>query len=172
MFKVYRLTTATSRKPRCLSSGSYPLYLQFKPIIWAQSYPRKYTNCTTPLQEVIFWHHYVMQKNSSCIETEKSYLCKVLHFNRQNWMLIGPPNDWATAYGSYWKYSTGHSKIAGDVPRNVFYFILATAISGMSMPEMCFLPGQFRWTILPKEHHGNSLSGRGSNAQPSDWEAD
>jgi len=39
-----------------------------------------------------------MQKNSSCIETDKSYLCKVLHFNRQNLMLIGPPNDWATAY--------------------------------------------------------------------------
>jgi len=38
-----------------------------------------------------------MQKNSSYIETEKSYLCKVLHFNRQN-LLIGPPN---AAYGSY-----------------------------------------------------------------------
>jgi len=37
-------------KPRCLSAGSYPLYLQFKPIICAQSYPRKYTNCTPPLQ--------------------------------------------------------------------------------------------------------------------------
>jgi len=37
---------------------------------------------------------------SSCIETEKSYLCKVLPFNRQN-LLIGSPNDWATAYGSY-----------------------------------------------------------------------
>jgi len=47
----------------------------------------------------IFWHHYVMQKNSSYIETEKSYLCKVLHPNRQN-LLIGPPNDWVTAYGS------------------------------------------------------------------------
>jgi len=42
-----------------------------------------------------------MQKNSSCIETEKSYLRKVLHFNRQNLMLIDPPNDWATAYRSY-----------------------------------------------------------------------
>jgi len=59
-------------------------------------------------KNVIFRHHYVMQKNSSCIETEKSFLCKVLHFNRQNVMLIGPPNDWATAYGSYWKYATEH----------------------------------------------------------------
>jgi len=28
MFKVNRWTKATSRKPRCLSSGSYSLYLQ------------------------------------------------------------------------------------------------------------------------------------------------
>ena len=31
------------------------------------------------------------------------------------------------------------------------------AISGMPAPEICFLPGQFRRTILPKEHHGESL---------------
>jgi len=49
-----------------------------------------------------------MQNNSSCIETEKSYLCKVLHINRQNLMLIGPSNDWATAYDSYSKYATEH----------------------------------------------------------------
>jgi len=42
-----------------------------------------------------------MQINSSCIETEKSYLCKVLYFNRQNLTLINSPNAWATAYGSY-----------------------------------------------------------------------
>jgi len=50
--KVYRWTKATSRKPRWLSSGSYSLYVQLKPTIWAQSYPRKYTNCTSPLQEL------------------------------------------------------------------------------------------------------------------------
>jgi len=49
---------------------------------------------------------------------------------------------------------------------------LATAISGMLMPEICFLPGQVRRTILSKEHHSDSLSGRGSKAQPSDLEAD
>jgi len=48
---------------------------------------------------------------------------------------------------------------------------LATAISGIPMPEICFLPGQFRRTILPKEHHGDSLGDRGSNAQPFDLEA-
>jgi len=53
------------------------------------------------MREVIFRDHYVMQKNSSCIETEKSYLCKVLHFNRQNLMMINSPTDWATAYVSY-----------------------------------------------------------------------
>jgi len=40
MFKVYRWTKATSRKPRCLSADSYSLYLQLKPTIWTQSYPR------------------------------------------------------------------------------------------------------------------------------------
>jgi len=49
----------------------------------------------------------------------------------------------------------------------LFFIILATPISGMPMPEVCIFPGQFRRTILPKEHHGDSLSGRGSNAQPS-----
>ena len=38
----------------CLSAASDSLYLQFKPIIWAQSYLRKHTNCTTPLQERYF----------------------------------------------------------------------------------------------------------------------
>jgi len=54
------------------------------------------------------------------------------------------------------------------VPRNFFLTILATAISRMPMPEICFLPGQFRQTMLPKERHDDSLSGRGSNVQPSD----
>jgi len=67
----------------------------------SSNYPRKCTNCTTPLQERHFPAPLRQAENSSCIETEKSYLCKVLHFNRQNLMLIGPPNDWATAYGSY-----------------------------------------------------------------------
>jgi len=71
------------RNSRSLSSGSELLYLRFKPTIWAQRYPRKYTNCTIPFQERHFPYHYVMQKNSSCIETVQRYLCKVLHFNRQ-----------------------------------------------------------------------------------------
>jgi len=29
------------------------------------------------------------------------YLCRVLYFNRQNLMLITPPNDQATSYGTY-----------------------------------------------------------------------
>jgi len=39
------------RNSHCLSVGSDALYLQFKPTMWAQSYPRKHTNCTTPLEE-------------------------------------------------------------------------------------------------------------------------
>ena len=90
------------RNPHCLSVGSDPLYLQVKPTIWAQSYPRKHTNCTTPLQERYFPTplRHGMQKNSHCIETEQRYLCRVIHFNRQNLMLISPP------HGTYWKYPT------------------------------------------------------------------
>ena len=53
-------------------------------------------------KNVIFRHNYIMQKNSRCTETEQSYLCRVLHFNRQNFMLISPPNEYqATTYGTY-----------------------------------------------------------------------
>jgi len=48
-----------------------------------------HANTPTPLprfNNVIFRHHYVMQKNSSCIVTEERYLCRV-HFNGQNSML-------------------------------------------------------------------------------------
>jgi len=54
------------------------------------------------------------------------------------------------------------------VPRNDFFIILAKAISGMPTPEICFLPGQLRRMILPKEHHhGESLSVCGLDTQPS-----
>jgi len=80
---------------RCLSVGSDSLYLQLKPTIRAQSYRRKHTNCTTALQERYFptQLRHGMQKNSHCIETEQRDLCRVIHFNRQNLMLINPPND-------------------------------------------------------------------------------
>ena len=39
----------------------------------------------------------------------------------------------------------------------LFCIILATVISGMPVPKICLLPGKFRLTILPKEHHGESL---------------
>jgi len=42
--------------------------------------------------------------------------------------------------------------------QEMFFIILVTAISSMPMPEICFLPGQFRLMNLPKEHHGESLS--------------
>jgi len=50
--------------------------------------------------------------------------------------------------------------------------ILVTAIGGRPKPELCFLPGRLRWTLLPKEHYGNSLSGYGSNTQLYNWGAD
>ena len=54
--------------------------------------------------------------------------------------------------------------------KKCFFIILATAISGMPTPEICFLPGQFRLTILPKDHHGESLSVCELDTQPSNWE--
>jgi len=49
----------------------------------------KVTHANTPtalprFKNVMFRHHYVIQKNRCCIETEQRYLCRVLHFNRQN----------------------------------------------------------------------------------------
>ena len=61
-------------------------------------------------------------------------------------------------------------KIAWNVPRNVFFIILATAISGMPTPEICFLPGQLKRTLLPKERYGDSRSVGESDTQPSSWE--
>jgi len=54
----------------------------------------------------------------------------------------------------------------------IFLIILATAISGMPTPKICFSPGQLKRTILPKKRYSDSLSGRGSNTQPTSWEAD
>jgi len=45
----------------------------------------------------------------------------------------------------------------GCAKKCFFKIILTTAISAMPTPEICFWPGQFRLTILPKEHHGESL---------------
>jgi len=53
----------------------------------------------------------------------------------------------------------------------LFCIILATAISDMPTPEICFLPGQFRLTILPKEHYGESVGVCELDTQPSNWEA-
>jgi len=149
MFKVYHWTQATSRKPRRLSADSCSLYLQLKPTIWAQSFPRKYTNCTTPLQglfpaplrhaekQQLDWNWEKLSLQSSSLQPPKQ-------------MLIGPPNDWATAYDSYWKLRHWTSKNSMRCAKKCFFIILAKVISGMPTSEICFLPGQFRLTILPK----------------------
>jgi len=53
-----------------------------------------------------------------------------------------------------------------------FYILLATAIFRHASAWTCFLPGQVRLTILPKEHHGESLGVCELFTQPSTWEAD
>jgi len=59
------------------------------------------THANTPtapsrFKKGIFQHNYAIHKNSSSIETEQRYLCRVLHFNRSSLMLISPPNDEAS----------------------------------------------------------------------------
>jgi len=58
--------------------------------------------------------------------------------------------------------------------QDIFFIMVAKAISDMTTPEICFLPGQLRRKILPKERYGDSLSvGESATAtQPSNWEAD
>jgi len=56
--------------------------------------------------------------------------------------------------------------------QEIYFFILATAISGIPTREMCFLPGKLRRTILPRERYGDSLSVGELDTQPSNWEAD
>jgi len=54
---------------------------------------------------------------------------------------------------------------------DIFLFDLVTAIDDKPKPETFFLPG-LRWTLLPRARYGDWLCGRGSNIQPSSWEAD
>jgi len=56
-------------------------------------------------------------------------------------------------------------------PGHLFVNFL-TATGGRPDPEVCFLSGQLRRTLLTKEGFGDSLSDRGSKTQLNDWEAD
>jgi len=51
------------------------------------------------------------------------------------------------------------------------FVIFAMAISGTPMPKICFVPGQLKGTILPKECYGDSFSVGKSDTQPSNWKA-
>jgi len=44
-------------------------------------------------------------------------------------------------------------------------FFWVTAIGGLPKPEICFLPRRLGWTLLPKERHGDSVSGCGSHTK-------
>jgi len=54
--------------------------------------------------------------------------------------------------------------------QQIFFIILATAISGMPTPEIPFLLGQLKRTILPQERYGDSLSVGELDTQPSNWD--
>ena len=61
---------------------------ELPPKIRQLHYPASRSHIPAPLRHAV---------KHPCIETAKSYLCKVLHFNRQNLMLINSRNDWAMA---------------------------------------------------------------------------
>ena len=64
------------------------------------------------------------------------------------------------------------SKNSMRCAKKYFFIILVKAISGMLTPEICFLLGQLRLTIFPKEHHGESLSVCELDTKPYNWEED
>jgi len=83
-----------------------------------------HANTPTPLprfKNVIFRHHYVMQKNRRYIETEQRHLCRVLHFNRQNLCWWARLITRLQLIALIENIPTEHQNIAWDVPRNVFY---------------------------------------------------
>jgi len=84
-------------------------------------------------------------------------------------MLMGPPDEWAAAW-QLLKIPHWTLKNSMRCAKKRFFRILATEISGMTMPEIYVLPGQFRLTILPKEHHGVSPGVCELDTQPSNWE--
>jgi len=76
------------RNSHCLSVDSDSIYLQLKPTIWSLSYPHKHTNCTIPRFKPTPLRHAEKQQ---VYWNWATLLCRVLHFNRQNLMLITPP---------------------------------------------------------------------------------
>jgi len=78
--------------------AAYPLALIHSTCSSNRQSELKVTHANTPtplprFKNVILRHHYVMQKNSRCTETEQHSLRRILHLNCQNLMLISPPND-------------------------------------------------------------------------------
>jgi len=45
--------------------------------------------------------------------------------------------------------------------QKIVFIILATAVSVLPTPEVCFSQGRLRRTILPKKRYSDSLSGCG-----------
>jgi len=79
------------------------------------------THANTPtapsrFNNVIFRHHYVIQKYIGSTETGQRFLCRDLHFNRQIVMLITPLSCslWHLLKISHWTLT-----IAWDLPRHV-----------------------------------------------------
>jgi len=74
----------------------------------SSKFPTKIHQLRYPASRTSFSGAIASCRNTAVVLKLRSYLCKVLHVNGQNLMLIDPPNDWATACCSCWKYSTEH----------------------------------------------------------------
>ena len=163
-YEVYHWTKETYTK------STLPIGWLWFTVVAVQTYnqssklPTQNTPTTLPrFKNVNFRQHYVMQKNSSCIENEQSYICRMLHFNRQNQMLKSPPKTIGYSLWHLLKLSRWTLKNSMRCHKKCFYIILVMAICGMPTPRKRFFPGQCRWTLLPKERHGDSLRGRELN---------
>jgi len=89
-----------------------------------------------------------MQKNSSCIKTDQCYLCRVLHFDRQNLMLIHHLMTRLQLMRHIGNISLNIKK-KYEMCQEMSFSILVTASSGKPMPELGFFPGRLRWTLFP-----------------------
>jgi len=91
---------------------------------------------------------------------------------------------WKKLISVCWKIfpvPTGKIPLSGKVVNvcNIFGGVCWQVFSSemASLHWFCFVDvfmarWRLRWNLLPKERYGDSLSGRGSNSQPSRWEAE
>jgi len=131
--------------------------LQFKPTVWAQSYSRKHTKCTTPLQERHF-------PTPLCHAEKQPLYWNWAKLSLQSSLLYSPKFNvdkptWRLGYSLWPLLKTSHLTLKNSM-RCVkkFSIILATVISGIPMREIASYRGSW----------GEWSSPRGATALHSD----